>query len=128
MADCEWIILCDYAFPTQNGKLCLVGIFDKIWTTNTPVTHPQLAIAFSVIGEPGENVGMKLSIIRPTGAPLQSFNTTFVLPNEGSARSSFQILGLVLPDFGPYAIEADLGDGPPKVVHFNVQAPPQTPQ
>lgn len=28
MAECEWAIVCDYAFLDAGGKMCLIGIFD----------------------------------------------------------------------------------------------------
>ena len=108
--------------------MCLIGIFDKIWATKTPATHAQAVIAFSLVGEPGEQISLKLQIIRPTGAVLNTFENKIVLPDTGSIRSSFEIRNMILPDFGPYAIQVDLGEGPPKAVSLIVQPPPQKPR
>jgi len=121
MADCDWIILCDYAFPAQHGKLCLIGIFDTLFAKQVPVTHPRSAIGFSIIGEPGEHVASKLEIISPTGEVLSKAEMAFDLPDQGSAFIHIDVYGLTLKDFGRHALQMDLGDGHPKSAWFTLR-------
>lgn len=127
MADCDWIVLCDYAFPAQNGKLCLIGIFDLLGVPSVPYQHDRAAICFSVIGEPGEHVHLKLDIIGPTGQHvIPTFEQTVTLPDAGGAQGNIELRGLKLKDFGRHAIQLDLGEGVPKTAWFTLKELPQS--
>ena len=126
MAECDWIILCDYAFPDMRGKLCLIGAFDVIFAPNVPVKHERAAIGFSIVGEPGERVQMKLDIIGPTGqVVMKAPPQTFTLPDSGGAQGQIDVRNLVLKDFGRHAIQIDLGEGAPRSAWFTLR-PTQT--
>ena len=120
MAECDWIVLCDYAFQGQQGKICMIGIFDVIYAVNVPVKHERAFIGFSVIGEPGEVVPLRLDIISPTGRTLAHVEQQFTLPDGASAQVSLEVRELSLKDFGRHAIQVDLGDGQPKSAWFTV--------
>lgn len=124
MAECEWIILCDYAFAAQNGKLGMIGVFDLIGATSVPVTHNRASIAFSVLGEPGEQGTLKLKIIGPSGQIVAGIEQGYTLPESGSARGSYEMQNLTLPEFGRYAIEIDVGDIQPKTAWFSLRQRP----
>jgi hypothetical protein len=124
MADCDWIILCDYAFPAMHGKLCMVGIFDMIFATAVPAAHARAFIGFSLVGEPGEKGEAKLEIIGPTGQVVSSAKAAFTLPELGSAFGALEVQNLVLPEFGRYAIQIDLGESLPKQAWFTLQKTP----
>jgi len=122
MAECDWIILCDYAFPAMHGKLGLIGVFDTIYGKSLPLTHARAAIGFAIIGEPGERVEPKLEIISPTGKILATATLgQIVLPNQGGAFAHVDLVGLKLTDWGRHAIQIDFGDGTPKSAWFTLQ-------
>ena len=121
MADCDWIILCDYAFPAAHGKLCLIGIFDTVFASNAPAAHPRASIGFSIIGEPGESGDIKLEIIGPIGQTVANASGRFTLPDAGSASVHMDIANIPLPDFGRYAIQIDLGENLPKQAWFTLK-------
>ena len=124
MADCESIILCDHAFRALPDKLCLIGIFDTIFTANIPTEHPKTAIGFTLVGEPGESGEAKLEIIGPTGAVLAKATVPFTLADAGSAQGLIEIPRLVLKEFGRYAIQIDLGETVPKQAWFTLKQLP----
>jgi hypothetical protein len=129
MAECDWIVLCDYAFQGHLGKVCLIGIFDLIFAPDTPIKHERAFIGFSVIGEPGENVLLKLEIIGPKGESLGKVAREFTLPDSGSAQVALEMKDLMLKNFGRHAIQIDLGDGQPKSAWFTLkQSPKQNPE
>src|SRR3989338_9331554 len=45
-------VICDYALVSQEGKLSINGIFDNIYTEQTPSIHPQTFIVLSLKGKP----------------------------------------------------------------------------
>lgn len=128
MAECDWIVLCDYAFPAMHGKLCMIGVFDTLYVkTEPPVTHPHAAIGFSVVGEPGELVQAQLEIIGPSGGSLAKARVNFVLPDAGSAQGHIVIKNLRVTELGRHAIQMDFGDGAPKSAWFTLRQAPQRP-
>lgn len=40
--------LCDYAFVTDNGKLGIIGIFDRIFSKQFPTTHQSMFVVGQV--------------------------------------------------------------------------------
>ena len=57
MAECDWAILCDYAFQDIGRKTCLIGVFDRIFALTVPTVLVQAAIGLKLLGTPGEQVG-----------------------------------------------------------------------
>ena len=64
MAECDWAILCDYAFLDSNRKQCLIGAFDNIFAANVPSGLPRAAVALKILGNPSEQVTFRLEILR----------------------------------------------------------------
>jgi hypothetical protein len=105
----------------MHGKLCLIGVFDIIFSPNVPVRHPRIAIGFNLTGEPGESGPVKLEIIGPTGQVVARAEAQFALPDTGSAQANLELPGLVLPEFGRYAVQVDTGEGVPKVAWITLK-------
>jgi len=49
MAECDWMILSDHAFLDINKKVCIIGVFDRIYTLAVPVAQPRMGVAIKVI-------------------------------------------------------------------------------
>jgi|SRR5438093_9486014 len=125
MAECDWVLLCDYAFPDLRGKLCIIGVFDTIFAKDLPTRHERAAIAFSIIGEPGEALRIKLEIIGPSGKVIAKAHVEAMLPDAGGAQGHIEIRQLVLEEYGRHAIQIDTGDGVPKAAWFTLLQQPQ---
>jgi hypothetical protein len=128
MADCEWIVLCDYAFRGANGKMCLIGLFDTIYAPRLPALHDRAFVVASFIGEPGEAIDLTVEIIDPTGRVLVGpFTQKGVLPDAGSAQAQFELRGLELKEWGRHAIQVTPSGGSlPKQAWFSLTLlPPQ---
>ena len=122
MAECEWAMLCDYAFQDAGRKTCLIGIFDRIFTKAVPAQHHQAAFVFKITGDPNEEVDFKIEISRPTGGLLGSVGGKLKVPPAGTVEIITNLQGLQLPDFGAYGFTLSLGGGdkPAKVVGVTV--------
>ncbi|MEE9184428.1 MAG: hypothetical protein V3U39_08095, partial [Acidimicrobiia bacterium] len=70
MAEVEYMHLCDYAFPGQGGKPCVIGIFDRIRTLGFPVTHGHMHLAVQLRGQQNEIVPITIELCRPNGEVL----------------------------------------------------------
>lgn len=125
MAECEWAILCDYAFQDVGRKTCLIGAFDRIYTAAVPAQHHHAALVVRFAGEPSELVKFRIEIVRPSGGTIGTVNGEVKLGDTGGSEFITNIAGLPIPDFGPYAFNIYVGDDKaPKVITFTVAPPP----
>lgn len=127
MAECDWAILCDYAFQDINRKMCIIGAFDRIFTPSVPSVQHQAALAMKFVGQAGEKITFRIEAMRPSGGQLLRFEGNAQLGDTGTAEFQFNIVGLPIPDFGLYNFNIFVGDEPPKAVGFLVMQPPQQP-
>jgi hypothetical protein len=125
MAECDWAILCDYAFQDSGRKTCLIGVFDRIFAVTVPTVLPQAAMGIKLLGSPGEHVAFRVEIIRPTGGQLATFGGEVVISETGSLEVSVRMAGMQLPDFGVYALNVYATETLARTVSFLVARPPQ---
>lgn len=125
MAECDWAILCDYAFQDINRKMCIIGVFDRIFAANVPSAQNQAALAMKFVGSAGEQTTFKIEIVRPAGGKLLEFDGNVQLGDTGTAEFQFNIVGLPLPDFGLYNFNIFIGTELAKTVGFLVTQPLQ---
>lgn len=113
MAECDWALLCDYAFRDAGRKMCLIGIFDRVQATRVPTALHQSSLVFKLVGDPGEKVSVSVQIIRPSnsgGGSLADLNIDAELSETGMGEIQLGMNGLPLPDFGVYTFQI-LGNG-----------------
>jgi hypothetical protein len=123
MAECDWAILCDYAFQDVSRKMCLIGVFDRIFSHAVPSALHQSALAMKLVGQPEEHVAFRIQVVRPTGGQLVTFEGTVELGQTGASEVQFGIAGLPLPDFGLYSFNIFITDELAKTVGFLVTQP-----
>jgi len=128
VAECDWVILCDYAFHDIGRKTCLIGIFDRIFAPSVPTAHHQAALAVKLVGDPKEKVAFKVEITRPAGGTLANLGGEVELGDSGTGELQFNMAGLPLPDYGLYAFNVYLGDQLAKTAGFTVAPLPQPPK
>ena len=126
MAECDWAILCDYAFLDVGRKMCMIGVFDRVFTASVPSALHHSAVAIKLIGEPGEEINFRVEIIRPTGGQLATMEGTASVPEVGAVEMTVTIAGMPLPDFGLYSLNIHAGTALLKTVGFLVTQPAQT--
>lgn len=120
MAECDWAILCDYAFLDVNRKMCLIGTFNQVNALNVPAVHQQAALALKIIGEAGEKVPIRVEIVRPSGGILGKLEGEIQLAPAGGGEIHLNIAGLPIPDWGLYSFNIYLGDQLAKTAGFSV--------
>lgn len=121
MADCDWAILCDYAFLDVNRKMCLIGTFNQINSAAVPSVHPQASLALKIIGEGNEKVPIRVEIVRPSGGLLGKLEGEIQLGESGSGEVNLNMAALPIPDWGLYSFNVYLGDQLTKTAGFTVQ-------
>lgn len=59
-------VLCDHAMISQDGKLSLIGIFDRIAVPSLPIQHPRFFVVAVFDMAPGNHV-VRVELLDPTG-------------------------------------------------------------
>lgn len=126
MAECDWAILCDYSFLDVGRKMCLIGVFDRIFAPAVPTAQHQAALALKIVGEPTEHVMFRVEIVRPTGELLATLGGEATLGEAGTGELQLNMAGLPLPDYGLYAFNVFLDDQLTRTAGFSVAKPPET--
>ena len=44
----EWLHVCDYAFRDEQGKLCMIGLFDTLASLRLPGRLPVFCVAMGL--------------------------------------------------------------------------------
>lgn len=125
MAECDWVIVCDYAFLDQAHKPCLIGIFDAVLVDTVPATHHQASVVLRLVGEPHEEATVNIQITRPTLESLWEIPAQGKLSEDGTATLTANMIGLPLPDFGPYAVKVYIGGVLKKAATLTVKRRPR---
>lgn len=80
-------VLADYANVTSDGKLNILGIFDRINLVQVPAVHPQMHLILRLEAHPAERDRSHMIEIRlhdPEGATIFEVKGDIVPQGEGS--------------------------------------------
>lgn len=91
-------LLADYANVTAEGKLNILGIFDRINLVQMPAVHPQMHLILRLEAQPAERARphhIEIRLHDPEGATIFEVNGEIVPHGDGpQATSTNQILTL----------------------------------
>lgn len=131
-------VLADYANVTAEGKLNILGIFDRINVSELPAVHPQMQFIIRIEAHPAEKDRVHTIEVRlhdPDGQTVFELSGEMV-PRGGAAGQTIaanQIItinNLSLTQAGEYSfvvfIDNDLKTEVPLTV-IEVPKPPETP-
>jgi hypothetical protein len=59
------MLVCDYAFRTADGKNCLIGIFDRLFSAGFPASNPRLFF-YAKLAEGDGEYDVRLQIVDVT--------------------------------------------------------------
>jgi hypothetical protein len=115
-------VLADEANVSQEGKLNLMGIFDRIGAAEFPVAHPKMVFAFQVEAEftdTGRMIPLRVSLEDDEGGEMMG---PPVAPGEHSTSNQlFTLVGVQFPRPGRYRFVVQVGDAPPHETPLLVQ-------
>lgn len=124
--------LADDANVSQEGKLNVLGIFDRIAAQQFPVVHPKMVFAFRVeadYADAGRSFPVRVRMQDDAGEVM--FEATgditppLVPPGEfTTANQVFVLAGVQFPHPGRYRFVVELGEMEPHETAFLVQSPP----
>ena len=125
----------DEANVSQEGKLNVLGIFDRIVTAELPLIHPRMVFCFRVVAEPGDAgraLPVQVRLVDEAGEPLFEAAGDMVTPilpmgDVFSANQVFTLLGVQFPRPGTYRFTVTIGDAAPHETPLHVSMANPTP-
>ena len=122
--------LADEANISQEGKLNVMGIFDRIVADELPVSHPRMVFAFRVtadFADGGRSFPVQVRLVDEDGAVMfdasGEINPPMLPPGEFStANQVFTLVGMQFARAGVYRFEVVIGELEPHVTPFAVSA------
>ena len=125
-------LIADEANISQEGKLNVLGVFDRIASPSFPMVHPKMVFVFRVeagYGDGGIPVPVRVRLIDDDGRALFEAGGELIAPEVqpgdfATAHQLFTLLGITFPQPGLYKFVVNLGDLPP---HETPIAAVQTP-
>src|SRR5262245_33197227 len=101
----DYLHICDYAFPAQGGKPCIIGIFENITGAQFPLTHAKMCIAVQLRDTPHRPIQFTIEIGRPNGDVITSAQGETTAGPEGGAFVNANIIGATFPEPGRYTVK-----------------------
>ena len=125
--------LADEANVSQEGKLNVLGVFDRIVANAFPVVHPRLVFAFRVhmeYADSGRTFPVHVRVVDEDGQPLfdatGELSAPTVAPGDFfTANRVFALVGLQFPTPGTYRFEISVPGQPPHETPFVLSTPSQ---
>lgn len=113
----HYTVLAELAREGLNGKVDLLGVFDRVTTKTVPVRHPHSVLAMLLVCDATDDIGkhgFRLTLKAPDGAVVSEFSGEVILsPVEsgwaGAGRLLVTFQNLPLPQMGLYAFELTIG-------------------
>ena len=107
MADVElnFVHICEKAFLSQDGKLNVIGIFNKVMAKNFPAAHPELFVVASIKDGQGIYNG-KIVVEAPTEGIIADAKGQInigMVGGIGNIIANFR--NIVFPSPGTYKIK-----------------------
>jgi hypothetical protein len=120
--------LADEANVSQEGKLNVLGIFDRIAAAQFPVLHPRMVFAFRVQAEYSDaeqSLPVRVRMVDEDGGVMFEANGEIspppVPPGEfATANQVFTLVGVQFPQPGSYKFIVNLGELDPHETPFSV--------
>jgi hypothetical protein len=126
----QMAFLADEANVSQEGKLNVMGIFDRIASSTFPTVHPRMVFAFrmqSEYADSGTSFPVRVRLIDEDGGTMFEANGEVTAPGVGpgefsTANQVFTLVGTRFPQPGTYKFVVNVGDDLFHEVPFAVTA------
>lgn len=122
--------LADEANVSQEGKLNVLGIFDRITASRFPTVHPRMVFAFRVQAEyadSGRRYPVHVRLVDEDGGVMFEANGEIQAPRVepggfSTANQVFTLVGVRFPQPGSYKFIVHVGEQGPYETPFAVAA------
>ena len=114
-------LLADDANVSQEGKLNILGVFDRVAAPSYPTVHPKMVFVFRVQAEyadSGRSFPVRVRLLDEDGGVLFEAGGDLVPPDVppgefATANQIFTLVGIGFPRPGSYKFVLTVGELPP---------------
>lgn len=108
----EWLHVCDHAFRDEQGKLCMIGLFDTLASLRLPGRLPVFCVAVGLTDGQGQ-YEVALRVEAPSGKATDLKLPPMALQHrKAKARAVIRLSAMPFEEFGPYVFRLVV-DGQP---------------
>lgn len=120
----EIIALSNYADFSRDGKLSIIGVFDRIFTDQVPSSFLRGFLVFSIAGAEKESKFKVLITIKDSN-DKDVLSKEIELSTGPTGKGNFiaELVGFPLPTFGEYSISLESSGGEIGKTNFYVTKP-----
>lgn len=101
---------CDYAMISQENKLSLIGLFDRIFVQKLPVQHPSMCLVVSAEGSAKSDHKVKLIINKPSGNKINEIVMSVKTNDAGQLNIIANLNNVPITEQGILTVECYDGD------------------
>ena len=108
----DFLLTCDYASVTQDRKLNILGVFDRLFGPEAPVLHPLFYVAFHLRDAQVGQHKLQVRVIgEDSGQVVRSMSTTVDIVEENTGHRGIVPIRLAeFDDFGTYFVSLFVDD------------------
>jgi len=126
-------LLADYANTSQDGKLNVMGVFNRILTKDFPTVHPEMRLVFRLEAQPserGRQATVEIKLLDADASVLHHLKGRLGVPQESrqptiEINHILRLTGMVFEKPGDYRFDILIDGDLKKQVPFTVeQLPP----
>ena len=98
----DWLHVCDHAFRDEQGKLCLIGMFDSLASLQLPGRLPVFCVAIGLTDGQGQ-YDVALRVEAPSGKHVDmQLPPTVLQSRQTKARAVIRLSAMPFDEFGRY--------------------------
>lgn len=99
----RYMLFCDYAIISQDGKISLIGEFDRVFSTEDAAFLSRAYLVAKVLGEENQGLDLDVSLVNQETKEVLFKNKLAVkLDNRGVAALMIELNGVRFNKFGVY--------------------------
>jgi len=101
---------CDYALMSQDNKLSLIGLFDRIFIQKLPAQHPSMSFVVAAVGKTKSDYTINFIIKNPSGNKINEIVMHVKTNDAGQINIITNLSNLPITEQGIFTIECYEGD------------------
>ena len=121
-------LIADEANLSQEGKLNILGAFDRITAPSFPTVHPKMVFVVRIdasYGDGGQRTPIRVRLMDEDGGVLFEAGGELQAPavQPGDVATTYQLFalaGVAFPNPGRFQFVVELGDNPPHETGLSV--------
>ncbi len=105
MTELKYALLCDYALVSQDGKVSIIGEFDRIYSSNNVVYLLRGFLVAKIKGDPHTQISLNIKIehfsLKET---VFDTNLNLILDEKGASGLIVELGNITFNHFGNYKV------------------------